>query len=112
MLEADDDFKKMVEANKWHDRSEIDEFVKVIKELSLEPEWTDDGNYALGSNRWSWARNMRCKYVSLHFDMRDGGFTLLARGGDRGSNERISLDHLRWQHDSEKDDKEGKTRGD
>jgi hypothetical protein len=97
MREPSDEFKAMLNANKWHDRSEIDRFIEVIKKLSEAPKWTEAGDYAPGSNRWSWARNHVCKYVDLRFDMRDGGFVLLASGG-HSDKQRISLEQLEWQH--------------
>lgn len=95
MREPTPEFKAMLDGNVWHGRSEIDEFVRAIKELSEEPKWTPDGEYAPDSNRWSWAKNHACKYVELRFDMRDGGFVLRC---DKG---RISLDQLRWQRGQE-----------
>lgn len=51
--------------------------------------------------KWSWSRNMNCKYVDILIDMRDGGFvirnrTYHARTGE--STERISLDAVKWQY--------------
>jgi hypothetical protein len=86
------EYEAMVKANVWHSREELDLFVAVIKRLSDERKFTPDGNFTEDSNRWSWARNGRCKYVTLHIDMRDGGFVLQDRNG-----ERISLDQLRYQ---------------
>lgn len=85
------EFAAKVAANSWHDREEFGSFVETIKDLSREPEYTDKGEYAEGSNRWSWAKNWRCKYIDLRIDMRDGGFIMLASG------ERISLDQLKYQ---------------
>lgn len=48
---------------------------------------------------WSWSRNTPCKYVTIHIDMRDGGFTLLNRG-----KERISLTQLLYQYGKSSED--------
>ncbi len=90
--EADPGYESLISGNKWHDREDFDAFVTVIKRLSEEPRW-ENGSYAEGSNRWSWARNTSCKYVCLRIDMRDGGFNLT---DDQG--ERISLKMLAWQY--------------
>ncbi len=64
-----------------------------IREMTKGPyEGTD-------SEKWSWVRNMHCKYVTIRIDMRDGGFVLCNRYGQR-----ISMDELRWQYNSERDD--------
>lgn len=94
------EFVAKVNANSWHDREEFDEVVATIKALSEPPKWTEKGDYAPGSNRWSWSRNISCKYVTVRIDMRDGGFVLCA-AGHPGRGERISLDQLKWQYSSE-----------
>ena len=38
-----------------------------------------------------------CKYIEIRFDMRDGGFTLRNKEG-----ERINLEQLKWQYKSVK----------
>lgn len=96
MRAADPDYEALINANTWHDRSELYGFVAAIFRLSEKPKWTDKGEYAEGSNRWSWARNMDCKYVDLRIDMRDGGFVLVARDGAEKA--RISLKMLEWQY--------------
>lgn len=89
-------FDEMVKNNEWHDRAEIDLFVETIKELS-DPE-----------AKWSWARNWKCKYVELRFDMRDGGFILRDDSGQR-----ISLEALKHQtvfeSDARRSDPPGET---
>lgn len=100
MIEASPEYKAMIEANEWHDMSELDEFIRVIKDLSREPTYTEGGKaYTPDSNRWSWARNMNCKYITLRFDMRDGGFHLCC---DKLG--RISLDQLKWQYRAESEE--------
>lgn len=92
---ADPEYEAKIAANKWHDREEFDAFFATIKRLSEPTKWGEKGDYAPGSNRWSWARNTSCKYVELRIDMRDGGFVLTNREG------RISLPMLEWQYRSE-----------
>ena len=48
---------------------------------------------ALKDKEWSWAKNTRCKYVSIRIDMRNGGAILVSRGG-----ERISIEQLQYQY--------------
>lgn len=86
------EFSAMVERNEWHDRSEIDKFVEIIKRLSAESVWDDKGGKIPGKDYWSWAYNPDCKYIDLRFDMRDGGFVM--RADEEG---RISLDQLQYQ---------------
>ena len=45
---------------------------------------------------WSWVRNHACKYIDIRIDMRDGGYILKNRYG-----ERIDLDKLKYQYRSE-----------
>lgn len=77
-------FDEMVAENIWHEN--LDEVIETIKKLS-----------ASGSG-WSWVRSKdwNCKYISLHFDMRDGAFTIQGRDGKR-----ISLEQLKYQYNSE-----------
>jgi hypothetical protein len=108
-------FTEMVKRNSWHDRSEVDKFVEVIKELSkpdkfdgpmfrsLDEPDPDEGK----PMPWSWARNWNCKYVELRFDMRDGGFVLR---DDKGH--RICLEQLMWQWRSESEREKEKTQTD
>lgn len=95
MIKPSPEFQAMLDKNQWHDPSEIDKFVAVIKELSDEKKWTEQGEKFPDAKYWSWARNHECKYVNLRFDMRDGGFVL------RNDDERISLEQLQWQYDDE-----------
>ena len=46
---------------------------------------------------WTWARNMRCKYIVMHVDTRDGRCLIRDR-----NQLRISLDDLRKQYTGEK----------
>ena len=95
------EFEAMVKANKWHGREELEKFLAAILSLSRKPIWTEEGDYAPDSNRWTWVRNMECKYVDLRVDMRDGGFVLRDRNGHR-----ISLEEMMWQYTVEEDDNE------
>lgn len=95
------EFDAMVKRNKWHDRSELDEVVRTIQSLSHAKPYEEDGNTLKpGCSDWSWARNYKCKYINVRFDMRDGGFVIT---NDEG--ERINLEHLKWQYKSQ-DEKE------
>lgn len=79
-MNEDKEFQEMVDENLWH--RNLDEVIAVIKELS-----------AKGS-KWSWTRSKKtnCKYIRLHFDMRDGAFIIQDRQGNR-----ISLNQLKSQ---------------
>jgi len=89
---------QMVESNMWHNKSELDEFIKTIKALAVDIDdmYEEDGNTLKpGVEDWSWAKNWDCKYINLRFDMRDGGFILTNNKG-----ERICLEQLKWQYKS------------
>jgi hypothetical protein len=88
--EPSPEFVAKVQSNTWHKREELDEFIATIKALSDPEKWD-----------WSWARNTKCKYVELRFDMRDGGFVLRANSSHHHGPERISLDELKWQYSDE-----------
>ena len=68
--------------NAWENRPDANEVLKFIAKIS------DNNNH-----EWSWARNSKCKYVSVRFDMRDGGFVLLDRNGSR-----ITFEQLKYQY--------------
>lgn len=93
MIKATPEYQAMIEANKWHDMPELDEFIRVIKQLSSPKVYDERGNFISGNHSWSWSQNYQCKYITLRFDMRDGGFNLCA---DKIG--RISLDQLKWQY--------------
>lgn len=76
------EFAAMVEANKWHDREELQGVIDTLLSLSV------DGDF---SKHWS-KRDWHCKYVGLVIDMRDGGFVIQDRDGKR-----ISLEQVKWQ---------------
>jgi len=73
------DFKKKKANNIWENN--FDKTISFIKEATKDE---FDG--------WSWIKNGRCKYISLRIDMRDGGFIILDRDGNR-----ISLEELKHQ---------------
>lgn len=86
--ESEAEFKAKVEANIWEEN--LDEVIAVIKDLSSRQ---DKGDFS-----WNWSRcKADVKYISLHIDMRDGGFQLLDRRGKR-----ISLDELKSQYGDDK----------
>lgn len=84
---VDEEYAARVDRNHWHDRPELQTFIAKILELS--------GNETLSDSSWSWARNSACKYVDIRIDMRDGGFILVNRHGQR-----INLAQLEWQYQS------------
>lgn len=43
--------------------------------------------------KWSWTGNMRCKYVSIRVDMRDGKAILLDKDGKRITEEEFARNH-------------------
>jgi hypothetical protein len=88
------EYQARIQANKWD--TNLDEVINFIKAASSEPVYNSEGNCIPGNLYWSWARNMRCKYVSVNFDMRDGAFTLRDQDGMR-----ISLDQLKYQYKTE-----------
>lgn len=75
-------FDEMVVGNRWHNSPEFSEVIETIKGL-------------LTDLSWSWARNHNCKYVDIRIDMRDGGFIVMDRTG-----ERINMEQLKWQYKS------------
>lgn len=91
-----DEFKVKLASNKWE--TNLDEVISFIKEASADPIYDAHGGAIPGKLYWSWVSNMRSKYVSLRFDMRDGAFVILDRNG-----ERISFEELKWQYDSKRD---------
>ena len=72
-----------IKTNTWEKPNTLEEIMEFIKQSTKE------------DSDWSWARNSECKYIDLRIDMRDGGFTLSAKGY------RISLDRLKWQYSKE-----------
>jgi hypothetical protein len=49
----------------------------------------------VAERRWTWARNSRCKYVTLKIDTRTGAFEILDR-----DNRQITLEELEHQYSS------------
>ena len=84
------DFKELLSKNIWHSKEELDEVISVIKDLANMRQNFEAENFK--EDQWMWWKNPHCKYVSIRFDMRDGGFILV---NDRGA--RISLDELKAQ---------------
>jgi hypothetical protein len=78
----DEIFKEMVEANRWHE--DLEQAITTIR--GLLNAWP----------KWSWVKNTSCKYIQIKIDMRDGGYVLLDRDGNR-----ISFDQLKWQYSAE-----------
>lgn len=68
--------QKTFQGSAWDN---IDDFLRVMNEVKA-------GN-------WHWARNMKCKYVDLRVDMRDGGCIIKDRDGNR-----ISPQQLAYQY--------------
>lgn len=96
------EFTEMVNRNQWHDKSELDGFIKTIKQLAtrVTDRYEDDNNTLKpGMTDWSWARNWNCKYINLRIDMRDGGFILT-----NDKQQRINLEQLLWQYKIENED--------
>lgn len=79
-------FQMMVENNEWHDRSEMNEVIKTLGQLS------NPNNDIFKDWNWSRSEGMRCKYITIQIDMRDGGFILKDRDGKS-----ISLEQIRRQ---------------
>lgn len=73
--------QEMIDENVWHDISELPEFIETIRHLST-----------AGMSVWHWSKgDWANKYITLRFDMRDGGFIL------RNEKGRIGLEDLRAQ---------------
>lgn len=60
-----------------------------------EPTWRAALERVLHSD-WTWARNTRCKYVTISIDTRSGHATIMDR--DR---HQISTDQLEWQYSAD-----------
>jgi hypothetical protein len=54
--------------------------------------WID----ALIVGEWSWARNSRCKYVTLRLDTRSGAYAIVDRNGND-----ITMGQLGWQYSAD-----------
>lgn len=90
----DKEHDALVEKNEW--LANLDEVIGFIKLASAEKVYSPKGAEIPGNNYWHWFKNTQCKYVNLRIDMRDGGFVLLNRDGQR-----ISLKQLQWQYGDE-----------
>ena len=92
----DADMKSRHENNVWDEN--LDQVIAFIKAATApdSEKFDENGRYKPDANRWSWARNMDCKYVNIRIDMRDGGFILIDSKGKR-----ISLDALKFQYKGE-----------
>ena len=85
---------EMVNKNKWFDIEQLQPWIDTIKTLAVDDPYEADGNTLKpGCTGWSWSKNLGCKYVDIRIDMRDGGFVVLNREG-----ERICLEQLKWQY--------------
>lgn len=82
-----------IDKNQWHERDDLQELIDFIRLASKEKVYSKEGNFVEGNNYWSWAKNMRCKYVTIRFDMRDGAFVLCDKDGNR-----ITLEDLKFQY--------------
>lgn len=82
-------FKEMIESNEWHSLEELDSYIAAIKKFSRSnlKDW-----------HWSKSKNWECKYVNIRVDMRDGGFIVTGREGNR-----IDLEALSYQRGMEDD---------
>lgn len=87
----DKEHDALVEKNEWLDN--FDEVIAFIKLASAPKKWTEKGASIPGECYWTWVKNNQCKYINIRIDMRDGGFVLLNRDGQR-----ISLKQLQWQY--------------
>jgi len=99
------EFEAKVNANIWE--TNFDEVIAFIKSAAIEDPYEEDGmTLKPGAIDWSWIKNSLCKYIKLSIDMRDGGFILMDRDGNR-----ISLDQLKYQysHIEEGEDEEKQT---
>lgn len=54
--------------------------------------WLQD----VAEGRWTWVRNTRCKYVTMHFDTRAGAYCVKDRDGNA-----IDAETLLYQYESE-----------
>lgn len=87
----DKEHDALVEKNEW--LTNFDELIAFIKLATPDKTYTAQGGHIPDKTYWTWAKNNRCKYINIRIDMRDGGFVLLNRDG-----ERISLKQLQWQY--------------
>lgn len=82
---AREDFEHMVESSVW--QKNISEVIALIQELS-----------AKYNPKWNWLNSPECKYISLKIDMRDGGFIIMDREGNRISVEQLSYQWSPREH--------------
>lgn len=87
----DKEHDALVEKNEW--LTNFDELIAFIKRASTGKIYDSKGMEIPGNSYWTWVKNNQCKYINIRIDMRDGGFVLLNRDG-----ERISLKQLQWQY--------------
>lgn len=83
MIPPTKEFQALLDANIWTPREEAQDYLDRVMLLSGQ------------TTGWHWSRNWDCKYVTLRFDMRDGGFIMMAGG------QRISLAQLTHQRGAE-----------
>lgn len=89
---SDMQFEDMVKNNVWHRREELQAVIDVLRLLfTPNPE-----GYWKSISGWSWSKNpgWRAKYVNIMIDMRDGGFILQDRDGNRISLEQIQAQRV------------------
>lgn len=67
------DTAEKIKTNTWDN---IDDFLAVLDRAR--------------KGEWKWTANVRCKYVNLHIDMRDGGCIIEDRDGVRISPEDLA----------------------
>lgn len=92
-----DEFKKMVDNNTWHSSNQLQPTLDALAQRFM----PDPNNPWTSKFGWSWAKNpgWRAKYVTIKIDMRDGGFVLLDKNG-----ERISIEQIQAQRTSDAKD--------
>ena len=83
MPTKDERLQDMIENNIWDNIREV--FAAINRVSYLRDNW-----------KWTWAKNMHCKYISVRIDMRDGGCILSDRNGNR-----ISIEDLEYQYSKE-----------
>ena len=76
--------KDDIKENVWEEFKDSKEILKFLYDVIIKKE------------KWVWLSNSRCKYVELRMDMRNGGFILKDRHGNR-----ITFDELKYQYGSE-----------
>lgn len=85
-MKIDKELEERKKQNIWD--TNLEEVFNFLKKAT-------SGSYHDHNREWTLVRNSSCKYIDIRIDMRDGGFILKDREGNR-----ISLEQLMYQYKS------------